>query len=89
MNLVFYCVINQGLLAFYSGLTPSLIGVFPYAATSYFVYDALCSTYRRTMKMQSVPMIPTLTFGAISAATSSAVTYPLEERFLSLPFKKF
>lgn len=65
-------------MTFYSGLSPSLVGIFPYAATNYFVYDGLRTTYRRSTGRQNVPTIPTLAFGAVAAAVSSTVTYPLE-----------
>eukprot|EP00249_Psilotum_nudum_P022564 c28566_g1_i2 orf=1117-2625(+) len=69
---------EEGLGAFYSGLSPSLVGVFPYAATNYFVYDGLRTAYCQTTGQQNVPTIPTLYFGAVAAAASSSVTYPLE-----------
>lgn len=69
---------EEGFSAFYSGLSPSLVGVFPYAATNYFVYDGLRGAYCRSTGQQNVPTLPTLVFGAIAAAASSTVTYPLE-----------
>lgn len=69
---------EEGFMTFYSGLSPSLVGIFPYAATNYFVYDGLRTTYRRSTGRQNVPTIPTLAFGAVAAAVSSTVTYPLE-----------
>ncbi|KAI5071137.1 hypothetical protein GOP47_0013388 [Adiantum capillus-veneris] len=69
---------DEGFLAFYSGLSPSLVGVFPYAATNYFVYDGLRTAYRRSTGKNNVPTEATLVFGAVAAAASSAVTYPLE-----------
>ncbi|KAH7300645.1 hypothetical protein KP509_24G073000 [Ceratopteris richardii] len=69
---------DEGFMAFYSGLTPSVVGVFPYAATNYFVYDGLRTAYCRSTGEKNVPTVPTLLFGAIAGAVSSAVTYPLE-----------
>lgn len=69
---------EEGFSAFYSGLSPSLVGVFPYAATNYFVYDGLRTAYCRSTGQQNVPTMPTLLFGAVAASASSAVTYPLE-----------
>ncbi|KAJ7518944.1 hypothetical protein O6H91_20G016400 [Diphasiastrum complanatum] len=69
---------EEGFGAFYSGLVPSLVGVFPYSATNYFVYDGLRSTYRRATGNQSIPTVVTLLFGAVAAAASSTVTFPLE-----------
>ncbi|XP_024519837.1 adenine nucleotide transporter BT1, chloroplastic/mitochondrial [Selaginella moellendorffii] len=72
-------VVNEeGFSALYAGLTPSILGVFPYAATNYFVYDGLRSAYHRATGKRHVPTGLTLLFGAVAAAASSAVTYPLE-----------
>ncbi|EFJ37138.1 hypothetical protein SELMODRAFT_23827, partial [Selaginella moellendorffii] len=70
--------LTLGFSALYAGLTPSILGVFPYAATNYFVYDGLRSAYHRATGKRHVPTGLTLLFGAVAAAASSAVTYPLE-----------
>ncbi|CAI5481872.1 unnamed protein product [Closterium sp. Yama58-4] len=69
---------EEGALSLYRGLVPSLLGVVPYAATNYFVYDALRTAYRKATGREHVPNEATLLFGAAAASASSAVTFPLE-----------
>lgn len=62
----------------YRGLTPSLIGVIPYAATNYFAYDTLRKAYRRIFKQEKIGNIETLLIGSAAGAISSTATFPLE-----------
>lgn len=62
----------------YRGLTPSLIGVVPYAATNYFAYDTLRKTYRKILKQEKIGNIETLLIGSLAGAISSSATFPLE-----------
>lgn len=62
----------------YRGLTPSLIGVIPYAATNYFAYDTLRKAYRKVFKKEKIGNIETLLIGSAAGAISSSATFPLE-----------
>uniref|UniRef100_A0A5B6ZMI1 Adenine nucleotide transporter BT1 n=1 Tax=Davidia involucrata TaxID=16924 RepID=A0A5B6ZMI1_DAVIN len=62
----------------YRGLTPSLIGVVPYAATNYFAYDTLRKAYRKFFKQDKIGNIETLLIGSAAGAISSSATFPLE-----------
>ncbi|KAM7459478.1 hypothetical protein LguiA_036472 [Lonicera macranthoides] len=62
----------------YRGLTPSLIGVIPYAATNYFAYDTLRKAYRKFFKQERIGNIETLLIGSAAGAISSSATFPLE-----------
>lgn len=62
----------------YRGLTPSLIGVVPYAATNYFAYDTLSKAYKKAFKKEEIGNVMTLLIGSASAAFSSSATFPLE-----------
>ncbi|XP_052171503.1 adenine nucleotide transporter BT1, chloroplastic/mitochondrial-like [Diospyros lotus] len=62
----------------YRGLTPSLIGVIPYAATNYFAYDTLRKAYRKVFKQEKIGNIETLLIGSAAGAISSSATFPLE-----------
>ncbi|CAN4076738.1 unnamed protein product [Withania somnifera] len=62
----------------YRGLTPSLIGVIPYAATNYFAYDTLRKGYREIFKEEKIGNIETLLIGSAAGAISSTATFPLE-----------
>ncbi|KAL0323680.1 UNVERIFIED_CONTAM: Adenine nucleotide transporter BT1, chloroplastic/mitochondrial [Sesamum calycinum] len=62
----------------YRGLTPSLIGVIPYAAANYCAYDTLRKVYRKIFKQERIGNIETLLIGSAAGAISSTATFPLE-----------
>jgi len=69
---------EEGPSDLYRGLTPSLIGVVPYAATNYYAYDTLKKLYRKTFKQEEISNIATLLIGSAAGAISSTATFPLE-----------
>lgn len=69
---------EEGPAELYRGLTPSLIGVIPYAASNYFAYDTLRKAYKQVFKQEEVGNIETLLIGAAAGAISSSATFPLE-----------
>ncbi|KAH7287416.1 hypothetical protein KP509_32G055200 [Ceratopteris richardii] len=69
---------QEGPKELYGGLTPSLIGVVPYAATNYFAYDFLKRLYKKLTKHEQVGNLPTLLIGSVAGAFASASTFPLE-----------
>uniref|UniRef100_J3M4E2 ADP,ATP carrier protein n=2 Tax=Oryza brachyantha TaxID=4533 RepID=J3M4E2_ORYBR len=69
---------EEGPTELYRGLTPSLIGVVPYAATNYFAYDTLKKVYKKMFKTNEIGNIPTLLIGSAAGAISSTATFPLE-----------
>ncbi|WOL14095.1 adenine nucleotide transporter BT1, chloroplastic/mitochondrial [Canna indica] len=69
---------EEGPTELFRGLTPSLIGVIPYAATNYFAYDSLRKLYRKTFKREDIGNIATLLIGSTAGAISSSATFPLE-----------
>ncbi|XP_004288810.1 PREDICTED: adenine nucleotide transporter BT1, chloroplastic/mitochondrial-like [Fragaria vesca subsp. vesca] len=71
-------VIEGGPGELYRGLTPSLIGVIPYAASNYFAYDTLSKAYKKASKKEEIGNVMTLLIGSASAAFSSSATFPLE-----------
>uniref|UniRef100_A0A7N0VIY4 Uncharacterized protein n=1 Tax=Kalanchoe fedtschenkoi TaxID=63787 RepID=A0A7N0VIY4_KALFE len=62
----------------YRGLTPSVIGVIPYAATNYFAYDTLRRAYKKIFKTDRIGNIETLLIGSAAGTISSSATFPLE-----------
>lgn len=69
---------EEGPAELYRGLTSSLIGVVPYAATNYFAYDALRKAYKEAFKKEEIGNIVTLLIGSAAGAISSSATFPLE-----------
>ncbi|XP_043699692.1 adenine nucleotide transporter BT1, chloroplastic/mitochondrial [Telopea speciosissima] len=69
---------EEGPAELYRGLTPSLIGVVPYAASNYFAYDTLRKAYREVFKQEEIGNIATLLIGSAAGAIASSATFPLE-----------
>ncbi|KQK07274.1 adenine nucleotide transporter BT1, chloroplastic/mitochondrial [Brachypodium distachyon] len=69
---------EEGFTELYRGLTPSLIGVVPYAATNYFAYDTLKKVYKKMFKTNEIGNVQTLLIGSAAGAISSTATFPLE-----------
>ncbi|KAI3701487.1 hypothetical protein L6452_26598 [Arctium lappa] len=69
---------DEGPAELYRGLTPSLIGVVPYAATNYFAYDTLRKAYKKFSKDDEIGNIATLLIGSAAGVISSSATFPLE-----------
>jgi solute carrier family 25 (mitochondrial phosphate transporter), member 23/24/25/41 len=66
---------EEGLSELYRGLTPSLIGVVPYAACNFYAYETLKRLYRRG---DDVGSVATLFIGSLAGAITSSATFPLE-----------
>uniref|UniRef100_A0A0C9RK26 TSA: Wollemia nobilis Ref_Wollemi_Transcript_14003_2191 transcribed RNA sequence n=1 Tax=Wollemia nobilis TaxID=56998 RepID=A0A0C9RK26_9CONI len=69
---------EEGPAELYRGLTPSVIGVVPYAAANYFAYDTLRKLYRKLSKKEQIGNLATLLIGSAAGAIASSATFPLE-----------
>lgn len=72
---------DEGPSELYRGLTPSLIGVVPYAACNFYAYETLKRLYRRATGRRpgaDVGAVATLLIGSAAGAIASAATFPLE-----------
>lgn len=73
---------KEGVSAVYRGCAFSVVGVVPYTAAQYLVYDGLCRGYHMTKKQDpatsQVPGGLTLMFGSVAAMVASAATFPME-----------
>ncbi|KAG6662448.1 hypothetical protein I3843_03G225800 [Carya illinoinensis] len=78
LDALFKIVKEEGPAELYRGLTPSVIGVIPYAATNYFAYDTLRKAYKKAFKKEEIGSIMTLLIGSAAGAFSSTATFPLE-----------
>jgi len=85
-NLVFVFVSiykEEGFLSLYRGLSPTLLGVIPYAGTSFFTYETLKGwTVARRGGDHSEPLLPSpverLGCGAVAGLLGQAASYPLD-----------
>jgi len=74
---------EEGFLALYRGLTPTLLGVIPYAGTSFFTYETLKSwAVERKGGDALHPMLPSplerLAAGAVAGLLGQTASYPLD-----------
>ncbi|XP_031344805.1 mitochondrial coenzyme A transporter SLC25A42-like [Photinus pyralis] len=70
---------EEGLLTFYRGYIPTIIGVIPYAGVSFFTYETLKRLYRE--RVDSTPRlhpIAALGFGAVAGMLGQSSSYPLD-----------
>ena len=81
---VFVSIIkDEGIVSLYRGLTPTLLGVIPYAGTSFFTYETLKSwTVQRKGGDMHHAMLPSpverLGCGAVAGLLGQASSYPLD-----------
>lgn len=74
---------EEGLLALYRGLTPTLLGVIPYAGTSFFTYETLKeAAVKRKGGDETHPHLPSplerLGAGAVAGLLGQTASYPLD-----------
>jgi solute carrier family 25 (mitochondrial phosphate transporter), member 23/24/25/41 len=71
---------EEGPSELYRGLTPSLIGVVPYAACNFYAYETLKRLYRHVSgrRDDDVGSVATLFIGSLAGAIASSATFPLE-----------
>ncbi|GER53666.1 mitochondrial substrate carrier family protein [Striga asiatica] len=69
---------DGGIGAFYSGISPTLIGMLPYSTCYYFMYETMKKSYCTAKKKESLSRVEMLLIGALSGLTASTISYPLE-----------
>jgi len=70
---------EEGLLTFYKGYIPTILGVIPYAGVSFCTYDTLKRLYREHIGESTKPnALASLGFGAIAGILGQASSYPLD-----------
>ncbi|KAG2501242.1 hypothetical protein HYH03_001049 [Edaphochlamys debaryana] len=68
---------REGTGALYKGLGPSVAAIFPEAALTYGLHDALKKAYKRAAH-EEPGVAPSLAFGVLSAFVGQLVSFPLE-----------
>ncbi|CEF68411.1 Graves disease carrier protein [Strongyloides ratti] len=67
----------HGIEIFYRGITPALIGVIPYAGSSFFTYETLKIWYKDEFKNEP-PGYWRMAFGGLSGAIGQTASYPFD-----------
>ncbi|CAK5058472.1 unnamed protein product [Meloidogyne enterolobii] len=70
--------VNEGILCFYKGFLPNLIGIFPYAGIDLTVYETIKNWWIYRHPQVSEPgVIAVISCGVISSTCGQILTYPL------------
>lgn len=69
---------EEGGRALYRGLSPTMIGLVPYCASYYALYDSMTVVYRRSADKTHLAPLETLVIGSMAGLGSSVGTFPLE-----------
>lgn len=67
-----------GLSGLYQGYLPTMIGVIPYAGTSFFTFETLKIWYTRRTNNEDIPQLTRLVFGMAAGVCAQTITYPLD-----------
>uniref|UniRef100_A0A0N5A2F4 Mitochondrial carrier protein n=1 Tax=Parastrongyloides trichosuri TaxID=131310 RepID=A0A0N5A2F4_PARTI len=68
---------RHGIGAFYRGIVPAIVGVVPYAGSSFFTYETLKLWYKDEFKTES-PAYWRMAFGAVSGVIGQTSSYPFD-----------
>lgn len=69
---------DEGVPALYRGLGPSIAAIIPEAAITYGLFDTLKRGYVRVTGKLEAGVIPSVSFGVVSAFMGQLVAFPLE-----------
>lgn len=67
-----------GILGFYQGYIPTILGIIPYAGTSFFTFESLKNAYTKRKGTDDIPPLLRLGFGMVAGVCAQTVTYPLD-----------
>ena len=69
---------QEGVVSFWHGFIPTLIGIIPYAGTSFFVYESSKKRYYDMCPNSELPVRYRLLFGAVAGLCGQSLSYPLD-----------
>ena len=69
---------QEGAKTFFNGFVPTLVGITPYAGTSFFMYESLKNRYRLKYPGVELTTLTRLGFGAIAGVCGQGFSYPLD-----------
>ena len=68
---------NEGALTLFRGITPTILGIIPYAGCSFFTYESLKKMYRDKYNIDP-STVPRVAAGAIAGLVGQTGSYPLD-----------
>jgi len=71
-------VVQEGFSSLYKGLTPSLMGIIPYAGVDLAIYSTLKERYAAQHPGSSPSGLTLVSFGLVSSSCGQVVAYPLQ-----------
>lgn len=78
LSQAFYSIFSrEGSYTLYRGLVPTLLGVFPYAGSSFYTFETLKEAYRHYYHEPPTPLVK-LTAGAFAGLVGQSFSYPLD-----------
>ncbi|KAM7443478.1 hypothetical protein ABFA07_007792 [Porites harrisoni] len=79
MNIITKIYIEEGIIAYYKGLLPTVLGIMPYAGISFFTYETLKKLYYDHFQdSRQLNPLHRLSFGACAGLFGQCATYPLD-----------
>jgi len=67
-----------GIVGLFQGYVPTMLGIIPYAGTSFFTFDSLKNWYALQNPNDDIPQPVRLVFGMTAGVAAQSVTYPLD-----------
>ena len=79
MNIITKIYTEEGIIAYYKGLLPTVLGIMPYAGISFFTYETLKKLYYDHFQdSRQLNPLHRLSFGACAGLFGQCATYPLD-----------
>ena len=69
---------EEGFRTFYRGISPTILGIMPYAGISFFTYETLKSSYHLYTDIKEIHPAQRLAFGACAGILGQTSSYPLD-----------
>ncbi|GAB6031990.1 hypothetical protein CHUAL_010367 [Chamberlinius hualienensis] len=69
---------NEGILTLYRGFAPTLLGVIPYAGTSFFTYETAKMMAQEQLQTEELGPLVKLLCGALAGLLGQSASYPLD-----------
>jgi solute carrier family 25 protein 43 len=68
---------EEGIVAFWSGIAPTIAGAIPFEGSQFVCYDGLVELYKKQAQKQPTPLV-TCALGAIAGAVSQTAAFPFD-----------